>query len=370
VGTAAARAVGLTVSWRQGAVTVESSPDDTLSWDAEADAGELLDRDQELVLKCEERRSVSLHLRVPRQMTRVKIDLGRGPLVVRDLVQPVIVNVGAGTSNLSHLTGPATANVGKGDFQGQDLRNGVEVNVGMGALRLTDCHGPLKANGGAGSSWITRSHFTEGQLSVGAGSAYLTEVGGRLVVQSGVGGLHVIQPADLDLDANSGLGSLEVEGGRLQRLKAELGRGSVRTRGTWIGQGALELKAGSAQLSLPPEQHGRVEALAERGRVVTGLERIQVPFPGGRRAGERVVLTLGPGPESVVVEARRGNITVERLSGPPVVRDESPRPPATTVDTAADPVVEDPRRIILERLQAGDLSPEEAARLIDALSQD
>jgi hypothetical protein len=358
-------AARLTVEWRQGPVEIGPSPDDQLSWSAESDQIEVLDEPGHVTLKSEVRRSIRLTVRVPATLTAVKVDLGHGNLTVTELpgTIPLDLNIGLGDAHLGPVHGPVKANLGKGDFHGDGLTAGLNVNLGLGELKVSDVRGPFKANSGAGSAHITDAVIDDGRLNLGAGSAHLTRVGGVLHANSGVGSLEVVEPDRLSLDANCGLGGLTLRGGRLTRLHAELGRGNLHAERTWFGSADVVLKSGNAVVRLPGYQTGRVEAEAQRGRVVTGLNRIQVPFPGGRRPGERVVLTLDPGPEEIHIEARRGNITIDQdpVTAPP--RTPAERPPAPP--TADD----DPRRPILEAVERGELTPEEAVRLLDQLGQ-
>jgi DUF4097 and DUF4098 domain-containing protein YvlB len=354
----------LKIAWRQGSVMVTAAADDQLSWAAEPDVAEVIEHADEVTLRSEARRPSKLTVRVPAAMTGVHVDVGMGECSLEGLSNPVNLNVGLGPARMEHLRSSVKANLGKGDLDAADVSGDLDVNVGMGDLKVKSFRGRIKANAGAGSAQLEDAVVSDGSVNAGAGSIRLTRVGGTLSVNGGLGSVSVDQPVDLDLTASSGLGGLRLDGGRLARLKAEVGHGDLHLDGTRLQQADVSVKSGNVYLRLAADQTGRVEAQAQKGRVKTGLNRIQVPFPGGRRPGERVLLTLGPGPEEIVVEARRGHIVVEQAPRPPGGQEMEGTSPSAPVH----PPSADPRRLILERLQRGELTPDEAARLLDGLA--
>lgn len=320
----------------------------------------------------EQRRNVTLNIGVPASVGEVDIDLGMGELTLRGLSAQLSIDMGLGPAHLEDITGNASIDLGKGDLRARHIRGNLDVDTGLGSTWLEDVEGRLDIDSGAGSVKLVDCAVKEGDFDLGTGSLTLLRTSGWIKTDSGMGSVRVDEPQDLSLEVNSGMGSLHVQGGRLVQLKGELGSGSANLQDVHILAANLEIRAGAVRYSVPDTQRGRIEALSHRGRVVTDLNRVGVPFPGASRAGERVVLNLESGTEVVVLETRRGNIMIQRSTGQ-AGHPEQPTSPSTppssapTSPTPGDPP--DPRRAILERVANGQLTTEEAGRLLEGLDK-
>lgn len=342
------------IQLRRGMVTVTPAADDRLAWSASPDRVDGDVQGDRLDLTCRERVEVRVTVRIPGQgLEMLHVDIGSGQVLLEGIAARVEANVGNGRFRAERVTGSVNVDIGRGDVLVDGLEGALDVDAGLGSVQVVGVHGALSIDAGVGSVHVLDSDGNA-DIDSGTGSVTLVRMAGSAEIDSGMGSVTVESPRRLTLGVDSGMGSLRIQGGVLEKLTAELGRGSLAVHQSRILGAHCELETGSAQLLLDGRQPGRLEAVAYRGRVVSSLPRVSVPFAGAPRSGERAVLQFADGGPLLYVQTRRGSITVER---------------GRTLDDDMEQQVDREReqRLILEELHAGRITPDAARRLLEAL---
>lgn len=305
---------------------------------------------------------VRMTVLVPASVDRLDVSLGRGPLTMHQLhVDNADVNVGLGTAVIDDVQqGRWDINVGKGDLTVTNAEASFDINVGMGHCQLVHVRGTADINDGFGR--VTAAGC-EGNFDVNAGKGNVewTEGGGKLSINAGMGDVRLHDGRGGSVEINAGLGKAFLTDGHWDSASLELGMGDA-TIASRVDRLAVHIKSrGKIDVSLPENQGARIEASTENGRIISQLNLIPVGHSGPQR-GQRLVGVVGDGSGNVLLETRRGNITVSRHNAPP---QEHPTPPAPP---SADPV-EAQRLTILAQLQQGRISVDEAEQLLAHLDK-
>ncbi len=345
----------LQIALRRGRVRVlgEDRPD--LAFYADPGVVEVDEDGSDLRLTCRGPRHIDLLVRVPTKLQTVEVEMAQGQVEIRGLTAEMNVEVANGSFRGEKLGGELQLEAGRADVVVDGMRGALQIDAGLGSVEVLRQRGPYALDTGGGSVHLADVEG-EGEVQSGAGGIVLFQVAGRIEVESGLGSIDVQNPRDLSLAITSAMGPVQIAGGRLARLEASMERGSLRVAQSLIQSGEAELEVGNAHLQLDGRQGGRLEAFAHHGRVVSALPRVRLPFAGAPTPGERVVLTFDDGPEMLSVKTRRGSITVLRGR-----HDDTP--------LASLQERERSRRLVLEELRAGRITPGSARRLLAALDR-
>ena len=199
-----------------------------------------------------------------------------------------------------------------------------------------------------------------------------------------------------------GSGGFRVQGGRFDRLQVRLGRGDIECSASPVSQStwSVDTNHGDIELGLPGETEARLDVATRHGTIRSDFPLVRASRPGPEaRHGGRMVGAIGRSeqPAQISLSTMRGDITLRRTEG---VRAERKEEPAATSDYRASPVgqkvaadvtseiraepmrgeqtaptgpgdgtppVVDTRLAILESLSRGEITVEEAARLLERL---
>jgi DUF4097 and DUF4098 domain-containing protein YvlB len=231
----------------------------------------------------------------------------------------------------------------------------LRIHTGKGTVRLADANVNLDANTGMGEVQLNR---TSGDANVRTGF-------GRLVVEDA---------RNLALEAHTGNGELRLSG-EYRSIRAKSGMGAILCHAQNLGS-VVDLNTGNGDLDVAFNTDGavRIDAATGRGRIDSEVPLVQVGQTGPEGFfSKRVVGTAGAGEIQSTVRLRSGNgsIRLRRLGG-----ESTPaRPPSptavninstATASASAPPAPERTRLEVLQALQRGEISIDEAEKLLSA----
>ena len=345
----------------------------------------------------------------------VAIKLGMGDVSARNGIGAIAVSLGKGDVDVARRTGNVVVKIGMGDASIAECSGLLAISLGKGDVNVSDPATDVEIKTGSGDISVRRP--LGGSLSINSGRGDVSIDGGesdRVVVHTGKGDLRssVRLLADVDHAEDEvepdvyedfddfepadtfSLGDLEIEAnddgvriGRGARNILRLGPEGIQIRGSnreislgpdGIRVGDPEPQAsgserfvfetgrGDIQVDLPNDLNVRVEVLAT-GDVQSDVPLVSVARPGPRGTMKRLVGVTdgtGPGPRTNVrVRTKRGDVSLRSVRVQPRI--------VTPMQPAEETVGRDEQaRVILEALSRGDLSINEAERLLERLDRD
>lgn len=343
---------------KKGSLTLKKSPDDTVHVDGHPDLAPNT-RDDRTVINGEHiAGEVHATILIPSSTHQIHASIGRGPCQAVGLsTDQGDLNLGLGRLQLEDTHGSWDINVGKGDARLSDSTGTFDLNVGMGRLEMLRVSGRAEINAGMGPVVAEGCHGTV-TVNAGKGNIQWKDGGGSLHFNAGMGDVAMENTVGDDLEINAGLGKIHVRGGRWERAKLEVGVGEATVQSRVLDLTVTARHRGAIMVSIPEDLGARVEASTDHGRIVSHLNLIPVGHSGPQR-GQRLVGLVGDGQGRIALQTRRGNIT---LAQHPADADASRQPDASRPSQTGDQ-----RILILERLQQGTLTVEEADALLEAM---
>ncbi len=281
-------------------------------------------------------------VRLSNSTGKVEIRADSGDISVRDGSGSLVVASGSGDVNIETFAGEVILNSGSGDKSLKEILGAITVRSGKGDIDLT---------GGQGETTV----------AVGSGDVR-------------------IRNRDCDVFTIAGAsGNVSIAGGRMGRGTVSTASGDVQCHASLsIESYDFTASSGDISVSIPRGLAARVDAATTRGSVTTDLPLIAINQRGPRNPhGKRLVGSTND-------EANRAEVTLRTSSGDIDVRwgadiataDPKTNEPASPESEVQPPVseetssnrtleTEDRKRAILSALADGDLSVEEAGRLLD-----
>jgi hypothetical protein len=339
---------------KRGSLTLKPSHDDQLHLDADPPLVPELRGSTVLIDADGVGGPVHCTVYVPVPSYQLEANLGRGPCTVEGIeVKSGEVNLGMGDLVMSACRGKWDINVGKGDAALSGVSGTLDINVGMGRLEMSDISATGDINDGLGSITAIRC---AGQYDVNAGKGDITwsqAQGGSLTANAGLGSTTVDGTGDA-LEIAAGLGKVSVRGA-WDKAEVTTGRGDITVAGRFARLEATAKQRGNITVQLDSTAGARVEASTSRGRIVSHLNLIPVGHAGPQR-GQRLVGVIGDGSGEVTLVTKNGDIML------------SQREISEPLDTPWDVDDTPERRLaILQQLQEGALTIDEAEALLDGL---
>ncbi|MBI2939350.1 MAG: DUF4097 family beta strand repeat protein [Chloroflexi bacterium] len=317
---------------------------------------------------------------------QLEAKVGAGDVDVADLDGRLELKSGVGSVTAHQVTGSVDAKVGRGDVTVRRLAGTLDVTVGDGAIVVEEARdGELEVKTGKGDVRIQGGAIRSLHVKSGLGGivcdAALAPGGHDL--RTGLGDISVMlaTSAGLRVDAATGWGDVRsdfplVRVGRPgpmgiggQRFVGSIGAGPNQERAPG---GDLKLRAGKGSIQIRRARAAEPSAATpstpypsphpgERG----GLHPSPPVGPGQeRRQGERAP-DLTPGAPSPSTE-ERPDLTpgASRSSAGPSTERGMEGEVATTTPEGGRP---DPRLAVLQALRRGEISVEEAERMLEIL---
>jgi hypothetical protein len=161
-------------------------------------------------------------------------------------------------------------------------------------------------------------------------------------------------------------GTVRMQGGRFGQLEAYVAHGGVEcqtglsARSAW----SIDVRHGDIDISIPSDSEARLDAATRHGDIQSDFPLVRTSRPGPEsRFGGRMVGAVGRGdsPSEINLSVMHGNISI-RAAGVRQSRQSEQASSPAAGDTS--PGV-DLRLSILERLSRGEITVEEAARLLN-----
>jgi hypothetical protein len=224
--------------------------------------------------------------------------------------------------------------------------------------------------------------------SCGPWGQFLSTDGQGLSLYLGKGNARVA-----GVEANScrvwiGHGDLWLHGRRIGRLQMHLGRGNVECHAIPVSSvWSIDTRHGDIELGLPADAEARLDVATRHGEIRSDFPLVRIGRPGPEaRHGRRMVGAIGrsENPSQISLSAMRGDIVIRRMtetSGDTQKKDSEagvPSEGAAAPTVVAEPApagagdqappADDPRLAILESLSRGEITVEEAARLLDGIA--
>lgn len=343
---------------KRGSLTIKPSPDD--QWHLESEPELVPDIGLSGVTINAEAipGPVYATVLVPGPGEQLDASIGRGPCTIEGLAfRQADVNLGLGDLTLKDAKGNWDLNLGKGDAFLEQVEGKLDINLGMGRLDMRAVTATADINNGLGS---VHGQSCDGRydINAGKGDVHWTHCQGSAEVNAGMGTIRVQHGHGDNLNLNAGLGKVFVTEGDWNRVRIDTGLGDVEVSSKTSDLTVHVKQRGNIRVSLADDIDARVEASTDRGRIVSHLAMIPVGHAGPQR-GERLVGTLGDGHGQIDLATRRGDVT---LSLHPAGQ-EGPHP-----EVSRDP--QESRAFILDQLQRGQLTVDEAEALLEALDDE
>ncbi len=290
---------------------------------------------------------------IPKNCRRLEASLGRGPASAEDIsADRAELNLGLGSLDARNLMGQWDINLGKGDGRVSGGDGKFDLNLGMGRLDMNDVSGTADINSGMGPVHAANCRGTF-EVNCGKGSVGWTGAQGNLEINAGMGDVLISDSRGDRLAVNAGLGKVSLKNDRWHKAALDVGLGEVSTQGEFDDLTVHVKTRGAITVEIPEHRGARVEASTEHGRIISHMNLIPVGHAGPQR-GQRLVGVTGDGAGRIVLETRRGNVTLSQY-------------PSDGKPADVSEPVQDPRTVILEQLRQGEITVEEAESLLNAL---
>jgi hypothetical protein len=346
----------------------------------------------------------------------LRVTTGLGDVRASQVTADWSIHSGLGDIELLRCSGGLSAQSGKGDVRVEEFGGRVSCTTGAGEIRLHQLAGRLEARTGAGDVLVSGA-LDGGDVHSGAGDLRAEGVAGDWTLRSGQGDLLVrVGPQGGALTMRTGSGDIRVEGDALRDLRAQTASGDVLCESVLVG-GPHELvtQNGDIVLVLGDPPGARLQILTGYGDVVSDYPLVRVGRQGPPTAnGARYVGNVGDSAVEIVLRTAHGDVRVRRRPEEPGALAQTARPatssfgetPGTGMAGAAaqtetypsasvavqqpqdirtnadasglarDPqdgmAPQDPRTSarlrVLQSLQRGEISAQEAAILLDSLN--
>ena len=328
---------------------------------------------------------------------RLHIGLGKGEIRVRDLSGVLSVKNGKGEVVVerfadSQVPDRPSLSETQGSAAGFDSahranRRGVSARdlLGVGVVGFR----------GWPAMWGWESFYMPWQEWI-SGAAYVTQLmplwekwghflaagGKKLSVYLGKGTALIEGASTSNCYLTVAKGIVRMQGGRFGQLEAYVAHGGVEcdsglsARSAW----SIDVRHGDIDISLPTDSEARLDAATRHGDIRSDFPLVRTSRPGPEsQFGGRMVGVVGRGdsPSEVNLSVMHGNISIRAAAG--ARQRKQPREAATSGGSEpAAPAAQapsgdsssgaDPRLAILESLSKGEITVEEAVRLLDRAS--
>jgi hypothetical protein len=296
----------------------------------------------------------------------------------------VLIEVELGDLRLENPHGRVECKARRGEFSTIGGDATLDVSAGSGSVTVDQLRGALSVVGGSGDIALTDVDAIT-NVKAGSGQVTLSRVRGEAIkLLAGSGDISVRHSHANAYSSDCGSGDVTLEGGRLERIAVRTGSGDLKCSATF-GPHSQSFMTGSGTITLgiPRDLSARIEAFTSGGDIETELPLVSVGQRGPRsRRSRRQVGSVGSGEPRADVSLRTssGDIRINWL--PTAATDPIPMPASSSTESSSasvnqlsgqDEAVEsatgsdDDWRSILESLQNGEISIEEAEVLLQTI---
>ncbi|PSR22455.1 MAG: hypothetical protein C7B47_16660 [Sulfobacillus thermosulfidooxidans] len=352
----------LEVSIKRGHIKIRTDP--TLQEPLIQSSVPLTQTQHDATLRLEStfRQSLDLEIALPPNVQDVAVNCGLGNTELQDLIiQNGEINVGNGNFHADHIEGHWDINLGHGDLTLGHGRGYFDLNAGLGAIRLHQLNQvTADVNAGLGPVLMEDCQGTF-DINAGKGDVNIEALQGQVEVNAGLGKIVLMASRDVKCECHAGLGSITLKDGTYRRAELVTGIGKIDVHAKTASLTAKVESRGDINVEIPTDLTCRIEASTDQGRIISHLDLVEVNNPGPAR-GHRLVGRIGTGSGGVInLHTRKGDISLSQYPAPVETTAEPANPGSDHID---------PRAVILEKLQQGIITVEEAAILLDRLEGD
>ncbi len=396
----AADAKEVRVDLKKGDITATVGENWNLEWTSEGPDAPEMERD-ETILRIRQRNSgmlpggfdmkrLDLHLTVPAGVEAVELRTALGKVDAEGLAGRLSMTSGTGAVALRNARGEGGLNTGNGAVSIDGFDGTLTASTGNGRVKVNRLKGTLTLNTGNGTVEVLD---VDGRVraSTGNGGVKLTGVAGEVELNTAHGAMEILASRSLAVNTNTAMGTIRVEGGSLRSMRANSMMGEIRCAAR-LEPGSYDITSGmgAIDVQLPANAQARVDAQTSFGQVDSDFPLVRVGRSGPMGfGGVRMVGSIGEGEPRVELNLRSGKgairlrrvteaVPQSRPEPQPAYRswsvlesphpDEPPRAPLSPTPPAAHTPGEssDPALAVLEAVARGELSPEDAERLLAA----
>lgn len=237
--------------------------------------------------------SSEFSIRVPREMTLVKLETDGGGVDATGLTGRVEAETGGGVVHLDDIGGGATAETGGGSIDVGTVSGDIGLHTGGGSIEVRQANGKVVAETGGGGieiqngaqgaiiqtgggSIVVRHCNGRVKASTGGGGVDLGDIGGPVEIETG-GGTIRLTSAKGHVHAETGGGGIELYG--VPSAQAETGAGGITVKLVNTGgerhDSMLETSAGDITVYIASDVALNVRANVD----VANGHRITSDFP-------------------------------------------------------------------------------------------
>lgn len=290
---------------------------------------------------------VTVHVPQTMRLADIVASTKVGDVSVIGAIGQAALKSGMGDLRIVDCEATISARTGAGSVDMTNCAGKIDLSSGIGGMHLTRCRGQITAHTGSGGLSVRDCHIN-GDMHSGQGDILLqgvtpypeTKTQGGLSLRTGAGMVALDTVHGGVYSIRSGAGDIRLTDGWVQSLSAHTGVGSMRCQVSVRGD-RCELRSGSGdvELWLATPRSTRVEARTGMGRVRSDFPLVRVSSRGPESmSGNRFVGTIGQGEVVYVVNLRTGmgDIWLRQHPADGESRDD-PTPttsPATVSDTA------------------------------------
>lgn len=294
---------------------------------------------------------VDLELQVP-ATARLDLDTGSGSTTLSGVHGPTRLDCGSGGVEVSDV-GPLELDAGSGDLTVRQVYGQLSVDSGSGRVQISDVQGNVRLDSGSGPIRIDR---VQGDLHLDGGSGS--------VVVSDLTGNHA--------QVEVGSGTVQLLKLNVRRLEADSGSGHFTLELSSVAPGSryqLDCGSGGLNVLLPPEAGLTVQVEGRRWSVDSALP-LQTHVADDDLEG-----TMNGGGASLEIEAGGPVRLLPLGAGTPAGLPLPPLPAMPPLPTfgdapaAAAPAASEEVKRVLEMVEQGKLSPEQADEILRALEE-
>ncbi len=297
------------------------------------------------------------------EVRHADIDGGSGRVTVRRVDGSLRLDGGSGSVEVEEVGGAANVDVGSGSVTVRKVAGGLRVDTGSGSVTATDIVGGADVDTGSGSVTLERVVGPLVRVDTGSGRVRMREIDAqKVVVDTSSGGIQLelaaVRPdGEYRLHTDSGTANIALppDAGVTLSLESATGRihyGDLPIRVVRSDQGELEgmMNSGGARLVVK----------AVLGVTLRPAEAPAAPGAPGR----------SPAPAAPDAPPSPGAPS-EQPAGPP------PEPPVAEALDALDAALRQDAALansehihrVLQMVEEGKLSPEEASEILSALDE-
>ncbi len=314
-----------------------------------------------LRLEATSRQILDVNVIMPSTVRHLNLHLESGTARITDIsIDTADINVGNGAVLSGNISGQWDMNIGRGELTIEGGKGSFDLNAGMGSVHLQSVdNSTADINAGMGSVRLEHSQGTF-DINAGKGDVTVDNFGGKIKVNAGLGKIILTKGRNVDCELESGMGSITLYEGLFRRAQLLTGNGQIEVHARVEALTAKASMRGDINIEIPDDLSCRIEASTDLGRIISHLDLVEVNNPGPTR-GHRLVGQIGTKTHGVIyLKTRKGNISLAQYPALPTLID--PVPSSTQED--------DPRSLILEKLQKGIITVDEASVLLDRLESD